>query len=204
MQQQQQQQHHHHEAHQPPPLTPPIAFRSKSTARTIPTATRPPLQAAQQVHAPEGSACGGVCACSTCPVHVKVGAALLSEMEDEENDILDKAFPDNPVGIVHVSMHGAVVNSKAMEKFGYKDGMPTPEGGVILRKADGKSLQGLVMETAYIPMVTALPGPTEETEVAAAKSGQRLYAAAGITTCRGVWAQPINVHDVAATASRVW
>lgn len=50
------------------------------------------LQAAQQVHAPEGSACGGVCACSTCHVHVKVGASLLSEMEDEENDILDKAF----------------------------------------------------------------------------------------------------------------
>jgi 2Fe-2S ferredoxin len=50
------------------------------------------LQAAQQIHAPEGSACGGVCACSTCHVHVKVGGGLLSEMEDEENDILDKAF----------------------------------------------------------------------------------------------------------------
>lgn len=50
------------------------------------------LQAAQKIHAPEGSACGGVCACSTCHVHVKVGAALLSEMEDDENDIMDKAF----------------------------------------------------------------------------------------------------------------
>jgi predicted amidohydrolase YtcJ len=99
-------------------------------------------------------------------------------------DILDKAFPDNPVGIVHVSMHGAVINSKAMEKFGYKDGMPTPAGGIILRKADGKALQGLVMETAYIPMVAALPGPTAETEVAAAKAGQMLYAAAGITTAQ--------------------
>ena len=50
------------------------------------------LEAAQKAHAPEGSACGGVCACSTCHVHVKKGLALLSEMEDEENDILDKAF----------------------------------------------------------------------------------------------------------------
>lgn len=50
------------------------------------------LEAAQKAHAPEGSACGGVCACSTCHVHVKVGASLLSEMEDDENDILDKAF----------------------------------------------------------------------------------------------------------------
>ena len=50
------------------------------------------LKAAQKVDAPEGYACGGVCACSTCHVHVLVGANLLSEMEDEENDILDKAF----------------------------------------------------------------------------------------------------------------
>lgn len=50
------------------------------------------LEAAQSVGAPEGSACGGVCACSTCHVYVREGAALLSEQEDEEADILDKAF----------------------------------------------------------------------------------------------------------------
>src|SRR6476660_2115326 len=50
------------------------------------------LEAAQKIHAPEGYACGGVCACSTCHVYVQKGQELLSEMEDEENDILDKAF----------------------------------------------------------------------------------------------------------------
>lgn len=50
------------------------------------------LAAAQQVHAPEGYACGGVCACSTCHVYVSRGASLLSEKDDEEEDILDKAF----------------------------------------------------------------------------------------------------------------
>lgn len=50
------------------------------------------LQASQRAHVPHGSACGGVCACSTCHVHVVRGAELLSEIEDEENDILDKAF----------------------------------------------------------------------------------------------------------------
>jgi 2Fe-2S ferredoxin len=50
------------------------------------------LEGAQQLGAPEGYACGGVCACSTCHVYVTVGAALLSEQEDEEADILDKAF----------------------------------------------------------------------------------------------------------------
>jgi 2Fe-2S ferredoxin len=50
------------------------------------------LEAAQKIDAPEGYACGGVCACSTCHVYVTRGAEHLSEMEDEENDILDKAF----------------------------------------------------------------------------------------------------------------
>ena len=50
------------------------------------------LKAAQKIDAPEGYACGGVCACSTCHVYVHKGATLLSEQEDEEADILDKAF----------------------------------------------------------------------------------------------------------------
>lgn len=50
------------------------------------------LQASQEAHMPEGSACGGVCACSTCHVYVKKGAELLSEAEEDEEDILEKAF----------------------------------------------------------------------------------------------------------------
>jgi 2Fe-2S ferredoxin len=50
------------------------------------------LVAATRGHFPEGSACGGVCACSTCHVHVTRGLDLLSEQQDEEADILDKAF----------------------------------------------------------------------------------------------------------------
>jgi 2Fe-2S ferredoxin len=50
------------------------------------------LQAATKAHFPEGSACGGVCACSTCHVYVHKGAELLSDQEDDEADILDKAF----------------------------------------------------------------------------------------------------------------
>jgi 2Fe-2S ferredoxin len=50
------------------------------------------LQAAQKCGAPEGFACGGVCACSTCHVYVHKGAELLSEQEDDEADIMDKAF----------------------------------------------------------------------------------------------------------------
>lgn len=50
------------------------------------------LDAARKAHAPEGDACGGVCACSTCHVYVEQGAELLSPAEESEEDILDKAF----------------------------------------------------------------------------------------------------------------
>ena len=50
------------------------------------------LEAARKSDAPEGDACGGVCACSTCHVYVREGGKLLSEASDDEEDILDKAF----------------------------------------------------------------------------------------------------------------
>jgi 2Fe-2S ferredoxin len=48
--------------------------------------------ASKRIDAPEGDACGGVCACSTCHVYVRKGRELLTEAEEEEEDILDKAF----------------------------------------------------------------------------------------------------------------
>ena len=50
------------------------------------------LKAAQKIDAPEGYACGGVCACSTCHVYVEKGSELLTVAEEDEEDILDKAF----------------------------------------------------------------------------------------------------------------
>lgn len=50
------------------------------------------LQAARKAEAPEGDACGGVCGCSTCHVYILKGKELLSGQEEEEEDILDKAF----------------------------------------------------------------------------------------------------------------
>ncbi len=50
------------------------------------------LEASQKAHAQVGSACGGVCACSTCHVYVKQGLDALAPASDREEDIMDKAF----------------------------------------------------------------------------------------------------------------
>jgi ferredoxin, 2Fe-2S len=54
------------------------------------------LKAAEGVGAHVGSACGGVCACSTCHVYVKEGLEALSPVEDKEEDKLDGAFDVRP------------------------------------------------------------------------------------------------------------
>ncbi len=59
------------------------------------------LEIAQEHDVPVGSACGGVCACSTCHVQVQQGAGNLTEMEEAESDRLDLAFdvvPESRLG----------------------------------------------------------------------------------------------------------
>ena len=96
-------------------------------------------------------------------------------------DHLDRAFPDNPVLVGHVSMHGAVLNSAALKKYGYSAAYKTPPGGVVVRKPGTNEPYGLIMETAYLPVFSALPKPTREQEASWSTAGQMLYAEAGIT-----------------------
>ena len=52
--------------------------------------------AAEACGAHLGSACGGVCACSTCHVYVQEGLDDISPMEMGEEDRLDSAFDVRP------------------------------------------------------------------------------------------------------------
>ena len=99
-------------------------------------------------------------------------------------DDLDKALPDNPVRIDHVSMHGAVMNSLALKKFGISAKTKTPPGGVIVRKPGTNEPYGLIMETAFLPVVEKAEPMTKKQEIEWTKAGQMLYAEAGVTTAQ--------------------
>jgi predicted amidohydrolase YtcJ len=99
-------------------------------------------------------------------------------------DDLDAAFPDNPVRIDHVSMHGCVLNSLAMKQYGYDSNFKTPPGGVCVRKPGTNEPYGLIMETAFLPIVEKTAHMTKEQEIAFTKAGQMMYAEAGITTAQ--------------------
>ncbi|MFO1114625.1 MAG: amidohydrolase family protein [Beijerinckiaceae bacterium] len=97
---------------------------------------------------------------------------------------LDAAFPKNPVMVNHVSMHGAVLNSAALKKYGITAETKTPPGGVIVRKDGSQEPWGLIMETAYLPVFAALPKPTPQQEIEFTRAAQLLYASNGITTAQ--------------------
>jgi len=97
-------------------------------------------------------------------------------------DDLDEALPNNPVLVGHVSMHGAVLNSLAMENWNMTAETETPPGGIIVRKSGTNEPYGLIMETAYLEIFGSLPLPTEEQEIEWSKAAQLMYAENGITT----------------------
>lgn len=79
-------------------------------------------------------------------------------------DLLDKAAPDNPVFISHVSGHAGVMNTAALRALG--------------QTGD----DGYREESAYFELMHQLPMPTEEEFAKALYKAQKLYASYGITT----------------------
>ena len=94
---------------------------------------------------------------------------------------LDKAFPNNKVLIVHISMHGGVLNSKALQWAGIDKNSNTPEGGIIARLPGSNEPAGLVMEMAYLPIFGKLPQPSEDEMMQLMLPAQMEYARNGYT-----------------------
>jgi predicted amidohydrolase YtcJ len=109
---------------------------------------------------------------------------LLAEKRWPTKRELDAAFPDNPVVLVHVSGHGAMLNSKALAVYGVTAATPTPPGGVIGREPSSSEPDGLLFETAFLPIFGKNEGPSAEEQLALLVRGQELYLRAGITTAQ--------------------
>lgn len=112
-----------------------------------------------------------------------VGWGYDQDLIDEKRHItktdLDAAFPDTKVMLIHVSMHGAVLNSKALAWAEIDSNTETPAGGVIARMPGGNEPAGLVMEIAYMPIFAKLPSPSEEDMLDLMKPAQMMYAENG-------------------------
>jgi predicted amidohydrolase YtcJ len=111
-------------------------------------------------------------------------ADTLTDGRQMTRDDLDVAFPDVPVIAIHVSFHGAVLNSRALAAIGYDETTLTPEGGIIVRKEGTNEPLGLVMETAWFPAARALPKPEGAARLENLRLAQAFYAKSGVTTAQ--------------------
>jgi predicted amidohydrolase YtcJ len=74
---------------------------------------------------------------------------LLDDKMDLTREALDRASLEHPICLVHVSVHGAVVNSLALQELGFNRDTPDPIGGKIHRDTNG-ALNGILTESAFM------------------------------------------------------
>jgi len=108
---------------------------------------------------------------------------LLEERRHPTRADLDRVSTRHPIGIVHVSGHLAVVNSRGLEALGIDADTPDPEGGRIRRGPDGAP-DGVLEESAAVPIAARLfdLSPLEALDVVSRAS--ELYLSAGVTTAQ--------------------
>ncbi len=114
-----------------------------------------------------------------------VGWGYDQDLIDEKRHItkkdLDAAFPNHKVLIIHVSMHGAILNSLALKWANIDENTITPAGGVIARLPGSNDPAGLLMEMAYVPVLEKLPEPSEAEMLELMEPAQMMYTSEGYT-----------------------
>jgi predicted amidohydrolase YtcJ len=86
-------------------------------------------------------------------------AAKLEEQRDITAEDLDDLSADNPVWLVHTSSHYGVANSQALALADIDADTPNPEGGVIVRDADGRPT-GVLTDQAMDLVRSLIPDET--------------------------------------------
>ena len=130
----------------------------------------------------------------------------LAERRSPTRQELDAVSTDSPVLIIHQSGHLGVYNSKALAMAGITAETPNPEGGVILREADGKTPNGVLEENAHFAaLLKLLPKFTPEQGMELIEAAQNIYLANGFTTAQEGRADPstLGLLSLAANAGKL-
>jgi predicted amidohydrolase YtcJ len=75
-----------------------------------------------------------------------------------DNSLLSRAFPDRPVWLVRVDGHAGLANARALELAGIGGSTPDPDGGRIVRGADGQPT-GVLVDRAQELLTAKIPLP---------------------------------------------
>ena len=103
---------------------------------------------------------------------------------------LDVIVPDRPVFLMNRDIHGAWVNSRALEIAGIDATTPDPVDGLIVRDADGVPTGTVHEGAAYRFQAEVLPAPTRADWEAAILNAQEFLHSLGITAWQDAWVTP--------------
>ena len=95
------------------------------------------------------------------------------------NELLDKAFPHDPVLAIRVDGHAAMANSAALTAAGIDAGTRVDGGAIVV--SDGRPT-GLLLDNAVDVVKSAIPAPDETTTRRALLAAQQNCFAAGLTS----------------------
>ncbi len=128
--------------------------------------------------------------------------SLLAENRHPDRDDLDRVSTDHPIALLHVSVHLATVNSTALAAAAIDSATANPSGGVIRRRAGSDEPNGVLEETAAMPLVIGqiLRSSAEETE-ALFRASAEMHASYGITTVQDGATTPEDVELLRMSAA---
>ena len=109
---------------------------------------------------------------------------LLAERRHPTREDLDRVSLHHPIVAWHISLHFAVVNSRALELLEITEDVEDPVGGRFGRDPATGKLNGLLEENATDTVREILTNPSPLDGIAAAREANRRYLEAGVTTAQ--------------------
>jgi predicted amidohydrolase YtcJ len=126
--------------------------------------------------------------------------AQLAEKRHPTRDDLDAVSSDRPVFAIHQSGHLYVANSVLLELAGITAATQDPAGGIIRRRPGSQDPNGVLEETAVMPILGVFPKIDEAGQRKMVKKGLEAYTRFGFTTAQEGRAFPSDIDLYIAMA----
>ncbi len=141
---------------------------------------------------------------------LKKGEWILGGDWDEQNwspaelpkhDWIDAVTPDNPVFIERHDGHESLANALAMKLAEVTSATKSPPGGEIVRDAQGNPT-GIFRDAAQAVIAHAIPPPTQQARIRAAKRALEYAASVGVTSLQDMVPEFADIEAYSVLAER--
>ena len=126
--------------------------------------------------------------------------AQLAEKRHPNRDDLDAVSSDRPVFVIHQSGHLYVANTVLLELAGITAATEDPAGGHVRRRPGSREPNGILEETALLPILDVFPKVDQAGQRTMVKKGIEAYTRFGFTTAQEGRAFPQDIDLYIAMA----